>query len=153
MHEYRGTIQRWQKQTLLLVLLDYLCVVAAYGLALLLSFDGNAESLPPEHLATYKGTVFNYAWISVAVCVVFRLYRRNWREAGYGDFIRCIAASAVSVTGYWLVVMRFFGQMPVAYHVFGGLLQLGFLLISRFLCRTLPIMISGEEPKQDKAVP
>ena len=133
MQEYKRRIRKWQIVALLLVIWDFFCVVAAYGLALYLRFDCEILNIPKEFFDIYKNTVYHYAWISVLFYILFKLYNRNWRYASYIELVRCVAASAIPILGYSLVLPYAAGRMPISYHAFGGLLQFSFLLFSRFI--------------------
>ena len=139
MHAYHGRINNWKLLTLALVLLDYLCIVLAYGLALYIRFDGNSANIPPDIQAAYKGSVFNYAWLSIAVCIVAGLYKFDWRNGGYGLIARNSLVVILPIALYWLVMLRVFGHMPVSYHFVGGLMQFFMFLCSRLGCKAVII--------------
>ncbi len=135
MYKYIGRIKKWQIAALCFLLADYLSIVLAYSLALLLRFDGNVKAIPAEYLSVHWGSVFNYGWISLVVYLSLKLYNRNWRYASYSELMRCMAACAITVAGYYVSLSCFIGRMPISYHVFGALLQTFLLVCSRFAYR------------------
>ena len=150
MHKYLGRIKKWQIAALCLLLADYLGIVLSYSLALLLRFDGDAAAIPKEYLSIHWGAVFNYGWLSLVVYLSLKLYNRNWRYASYSELMRCMAACAITVAGYYASLTCFIGRMPVSYHVFGALLQAFLLVSSRFAYRLLLDMIYMTKLKQSK---
>ncbi len=141
MHAYHGRINNWLFLTLSLVLVDYLCIVLAYGLSLYIHFDCCTVNIPLNIQAAYKGSVFNHAWLSIAFCVAVGLYRFDWRNVGCGLIVRNSLVVVLPNALYWLVMLRVFGHMPVTYHSVGGLMQFSMLLCSRLGCKAVIIAL------------
>ncbi len=88
MHTCQGRIKNWTFLTLALALANYMCIVLPYGLSLYIHFDCCMVNIPLDIQVADKGSAFNYALLSIAVCIVAGLYNFDWRNVGYGLIAR-----------------------------------------------------------------
>ena len=147
------SLSNWLKQfarrDLLLLLLDIIAVNAAYFLALIVRFYVNNEFR--SSVSFYLDYFVCFAPVYTVLCIVifalFRLYGGMWRYAGINDMNRILLANlctvAVQVAGSMISIAllphgeRTVSRMPVSYYAIGAVLQLVFMLLSRFAHRML----------------
>ncbi len=131
----RPTLQPWQYAALGLVAYDFITLCLSYFLALWLRFDCIYSQIPPEYLAPYRGFIYWYAFLCILIFWRLRLYNSMWRFASYRELGLCCLATMITVPLHYVLINFFYRRMPISYHVFGGIIQLVFILCSRFFYR------------------
>ncbi|HSP16195.1 MAG TPA: nucleoside-diphosphate sugar epimerase/dehydratase [Thermoanaerobaculia bacterium] len=88
-------------RVVLLFLFHALVFAACYAFAYLVRFEFN---IPPEHLATFKGSFPIVVGTQLLIGFVFAFYRGWWRYVGMGDVVRLVfglTTSLVILLGAW----------------------------------------------------
>lgn len=133
-------MEYWKVVTVLLVLYDYLAVIAAYFLALWVRFDCKFSEIDLVYFRTYYRTVLVYGIFCVIVFQLMRLYKSIWRFASYAELLRLILATVITGSAYFLGVSAFVIRMPVSYYVFGILMQFVLTIGIRFSYRFILLL-------------
>lgn len=133
-------LEHWKVVTVLLVLYDYLAVIAAYFLALWVRFDCKFSEIDLVYFRTYYRTILVYGVFCVIVFQLMRLYKSIWRFASYAELLRLILATVITGSAYFLGVSAFVIRMPVSYYVFGILMQFVLTIGIRFSYRFILLL-------------
>ena len=111
--------------------LDALAVNGAYGLVLLLRYDGFLHYIDVAYVRTYKWMMIPYAAAAVLIFYLFGMYRSVWKYAGIGELLRILCGSTAASVIYSaactvLINIRFehYSRMPLTFYVFGFAVQL-----------------------------
>ena len=89
----RRFIEHWQLITLLMMMVDFALIHAAYFLALWIRFDFVFSSIPKVYLEAYRAFITYYASGCLIVFLLVRLYRSIWRYASYVELLFTLGAS------------------------------------------------------------
>ncbi len=128
--------KQWSFIALLLSIYDAVTIFLAYYCALLIRFEGMA--VPNNYSQAFNQYIFKQGvWLTLVIYICFRLYNAIWRFVSYGELWRCILAGLASIMVHSICITSFYMRMPLTYYVIGGLLQMMFLLGSRFAYRCL----------------
>lgn len=133
-------IEHWQVVTLLLIVYDFIAIIASYFLALWIRFDCKFSEIELTYFRTYYKTILIYALFCVAVFGVLRLYKSIWRFASYTELLRMIYATVITEGIYCVVVNVLIRRMPVSYYLFGFLIQFILTLGVRFSYRFILLL-------------
>ncbi len=129
----------------LLMLYDALAVNFAYGIVLLLRFDGFLHYIDVAYVHTFKWLIIPYGILAVVIFWFCRMYKSVWKFAGFDEMIHAVMGSAVasavySVLATVLIRIAFAGRyerMPFTFYVFGFFVQVclicGIRLVWRFI--------------------
>lgn len=135
-------MKKWQKIALLLCTWDFLGIGLAFFLALYFRFDCLFTSIPSEYFSIFRNSILYYAFGAVLIYCFCGLYNRVWRFAGYRELLRCMVAGSTAMILHIAAVTVLMGRMPLSYYIFGGVLQVLFLVASRFSWRFLLLLIA-----------
>lgn len=133
-------LHRSLERYLPLIPLDALVVVASFGVALLLRFEGQ---VPPEYLRQFVQVLPLVVLLYLGVNAVAGLYSRLWRYASASEAITIFAAVVVSTAA--LAGLEIIGQfvrgmgrpLPFSVVSMGGVLCLGAFTVARYRTRLL----------------
>ena len=121
----------WWFVAVLLFLYDLGTVAASYYLALALRFErwGN---FPKFYGDGFVFTAQTLPILCVLVYLFLRLYNSIWKLAGHYELMHCLEGVMITTPIHVGLLYYTYGRMPVSYYAYGGVLQLAFLLASRF---------------------
>lgn len=153
--KWGGKIQHWHVISMWLMMFDVAAICLSYFGALWIRFDCHFQEIPREYFRSY----YYYIWIYAAFCVLIfyrlRLYRSIWRFASYSELWRMAAATVVTAGCYILGMTLFVQRMPIAYYLFGIVLQFLMTIGVRFAYRFV-LLLRGRnnstEAKKQKHV-
>ena len=128
-------LEHWHIIAILLFVYDYLAVVGAHFIALLLRFDGMYSAIPGNYLSAYVNFVFPFAFACLAVFYMFHMYNSMWRYASFSELTRTLAASLICSILHTIGITVLYGRMPLSYYLLGALFQFGLLISVRFAYR------------------
>ena len=151
---WEGKIQHWHVISMWLVIYDIAAICLSYFAALWIRFDCHFSEIPGEYFRAYYCCILIYAALCVLVFYRLRLYRSIWRFASYSELYRVAAATAVTSVCYVLGMTLFVQYMPIAYYLFGIVLQFLFTIGVRFAYRFV-LLLRGRnnaEAKREKNV-
>ena len=138
----RPQLEHWQIIAIFLMVYDFLAVVAAYGLALWLRFDGHFKSIPHQYWDPYTRIILPYAVFCILVFWLFRMYRSMWRFASFVELERTFTASLLTSVLHTAAITLLFQRMPISYYVLGMFFQFTFLIFIRFVYRFFQLLRS-----------
>ena len=130
-------ISHWKLIAAFLVVWDFFAIHLAYFLALWVRFDCRFSAIPGEIWREYYLFVPIWAICSIVLFEFFRLYRMVWRYASYSELIRTVLGSLLSSLLHSLLITVLLGRMPLSYYLWGGILQVILMCVSRFSYRLL----------------
>lgn len=151
---WEGKIQHWHVISMWLVIYDIAAICLSYFAALWIRFDCHFSEIPGEYFRAYYCCILIYAALCVLVFYRLRLYRSIWRFASYSELYRVAAATAITAVCYVLGMTLFVQYMPIAYYLFGIVLQFLFTIGVRFAYRFV-LLLRGRnnaEAKREKNV-
>ena len=122
----------------LLILLDVLSIIVAYGFALLLRFDFMYSFILADsvhHIPNYLRSMPLWCGVTVVVFFLFRLYHSIWSQASLAELTRIIWAYVVLFPCYVLIILKLDLNMPKSYYIVGFLLSAGLTTAIRFSFR------------------
>lgn len=141
-------VEHWEAVTLLLMVYDYIAVVASYAAALWVRFDCRFSAIPEIYLSACVHTVFIYAAFCVVMFWFLRLYRSIWRFASYSELERVVVATVITGISYIVGTHFFERRMPVSYYLFGVVLQFSLTLGIRFAYRFI-LLLRGQRNEKN----
>lgn len=128
-------IEHWHIISLLLMAYDFITVCFSYFFALWLRFDFKFNGIDSGYLYAYSRTIVVFAFISIAIYFVNRMYKSIWRFASYVELIRAVVGVTISALLYFLVMRSFVYRMPLSYYAIGYIVQLVLTVTIRFSYR------------------
>ena len=134
-HIFRHKLEHWQVISILLMIYDIIAIHAAYFIALWGRFDFVYSEIQENFLYNYLHFITPYAIGCIVVFWFFKLYRSMWIYASYTELTRTIAACFITSVFHTILITVCYGRMPITYYLWGMLLQMGFILGSRFSYR------------------
>ena len=138
----------WWLAAILLVVYDLITIALSYYLALVIRF----ETFRPDGFGGYAPgllvTLKYFPVLCILVYFAFKLYNSIWRFASYHELMHCIYGTFLTIPFHYFRLTFGYGRMPLSYYVFGGGLQFGFLLFSRFVYRLLYLEFSNWRKRQ-----
>ena len=143
-------LEHWQVITVLLILYDFLAVIASYFGALWIRFDCRFSSIDQPYLQGYYRTIIIYAVFCIIVFSGMRLYKSIWRFASYMELVRIIMATIITGVVHIIVMTCFVMRMPISYYVFGLLIQFCLTLGIRFSYRFLLLLRTRRKDTGEK---
>lgn len=151
---WEGKIQHWHVVSMWLMMFDVAAICLSYFAALWIRFDCHFQEIPREYFKSYYYYILIYAAFCVLVFYGLRLYRSIWRFASYSELCRMGAATVITAFCYILGMSLFVQRMPVAYYLFGIVLQFLLTIGVRFAYRFV-LLLRGRnntEVKNEKHV-
>lgn len=133
-------VGRGEVITALLMVYDFLVVVASHFAALWVRFDCKFSAIEKQYLHAYYRTILVYAAFCIVVFWFMRLYKSIWRFASYTELLRVIIATVIVLAVHVIVMTGFVLRMPISYYVFGIMMQFCLTLGIRFAYRFVLLM-------------
>lgn len=153
--KWEGKIQHWHVVSMWLMMFDVAAVCLSYFAALWIRFDCHFQEIPRKYFKSYYYYILIYAVFCVLIFYGLRLYRSIWRFASYSELCRMGVATVITASCYVLGMSLFVQRMPVAYYLFGIVLQFLLTIGVRFAYRFV-LLIRGRnkstETKNEKHV-
>ena len=120
-----------------IVLFDIVALNLSYYLALLIRFFVEGEFRPSVSFFQWDFLRFApfYTVVALIIFIAFKLYGGMWKYAGINDMNRIIMANIVTSVVMVVGTNIFVRRMPITYYVIGGVLQLAFVVLTRFSYR------------------
>ncbi len=143
----KKTLEHWEIVTLLLMVYDFVAVIASYFGALWIRFDCKFDSIPADYRYAYYKTILIYAGFCIVVFWFLRLYKSIWRFASYSELMRVVMATMITGLVYIVAVVAFVHRMPASYFLFGILLQFCLTLGIRFAYRLI-LLLRGQRRQE-----
>ena len=143
------------RRMLILVLLDILSILCAFGFALLLRFDFTYSKIiqdSPLHIYNFLRSIPIWCLMTVAVFFLFRLYHSIWRQASVAELENSICAYLVLAPCYYLMNRIMDLGLPQAYHIMGYVLSFCLTTGIRFSFRLLQFVMNSVNSRGQKAV-
>ncbi len=142
-------MKHWQVVSLMLVIYDYIAVLAAYLAALWFRFDCSFNKIDRKYLDIYLKSVFIYAAVCIVIFALFKLYKSIWRFASYFELIKVILATVITGLGYFIVMNIAGLRMPMSYFMFGIVFQFILTLGVRFSYRFILLLRGRNNGKEE----
>ena len=130
-------LEYWQVMAIFLICYDLLAIHAAYFAALWLRFDFIFSRIPAEYLTAYRAFITWYAFGSVLIFWLFRMYRGMWSLAGVTELLQIFEASLLTSLAHVILITVLYQRMPISYYVIGAVFQMFLLALLRFTPRLL----------------
>ncbi len=108
----------WSRR-LLLILLDAICVLAAYLATLLFRFGGK---IPTEYWSAFEHAILFILLIYLLINLIFRLYSTLWEHASIEELLYVIGASIVSTIICYIFAVMGMARMPRSIYIAAGLI-------------------------------
>ena len=127
----------WRIRAAAIMLLDVVSIMAAYLFALILRFDFQLSSIPPEFQTGYLQ--FLPIWIIATIAVFFlcRLYHSIWGQVSVAE-LEMIVLTYVVLFPIYLIIIWIGGlKLPRSVYVMGVILNFGMTCVIRFGYRFL----------------
>ena len=110
--------QHWRK-ICIIVMMDILCIAAAFFLGLWIRYEFSFTAIPIELKELYCLVIPPWIGLSLLVFALFGLYRSIWSFVSIDELFRIIMAY-VCLAAAWLVMRLLMpGSMPVSFYVLG----------------------------------
>ena len=142
-----------RKRALILMLMDVLSILFAYGFALLLRFDFAYSHIVADseyHIIHYIHSMPVWCAVTLSVFVLFRLYHSIWRQASVAELESIIFAYLVLLPCYLLISWKMDLNMPTAYYIMGYLINFCLTTAIRFSYRILRFMTQSMTHRSGK---
>ncbi len=120
---------------LMMIALDVVGVVAAFGLALFIRFEFRLSAIPTDLIDKYAATILYWAAICVMIFAFFRLYNSIWSFVSLDVVLRIVGAYVVLTIIGGVIIVAFDPNMPRSYYFIGFMLSALFTLLIRFSYR------------------
>ena len=124
----------------LLVLLDVLVVAVSGFLALYIRFDFKFQNMDMSFMKTELTTLPLHILITLALFVLFKLYRSVWRFASATEFINVVGACTTSIVAEYVYMFALKMYMPVSYYLLKYVILLAAVTSIRFMYRFLRLV-------------
>ena len=124
--------ERWRIMSFLLVIYDIIAIALSFFLALWFRYDCNFRAIPSDFLMAYCKFIGIYVVFCLLVFWRFKLYNSIWRFAGFAEILKIILATVISFVFHCIFITVLFEKMPLAYYLFGILIQFVLTLFIRF---------------------
>ncbi|MBE6922250.1 MAG: polysaccharide biosynthesis protein [Ruminococcaceae bacterium] len=139
----------------LLILLDVLSIIVAYGFALMLRFDFMYSFILADsvhHIPNYLRSMPAWCGVTVVVFFLFRLYHSIWSQASLAELTRIIWAYVLLVPCYIVIILKMDLNMPKSYYIVGCLLSAGMTTAIRFSFRLVRYVTHHAMRRGEKTV-
>ena len=145
--------RRWVKISLLLMVLDIIIVVLAYGAALIVRYDFKYSSIPFDIIINYIKYIPADIVLTVFVFSCFRLYRSIWKFAGFTELWKGLLATFIINLSKLGIHMIMDVEFPIAYYVIGWMLLCAGCVGLRFSYRFIRLMRSSRhQPRNNTGI-
>lgn len=124
----------------LLVLLDTLVVVMSGFLALYIRYDFKFQNMDMSFMKTELRTLPMHILVTLAVFILFKLYRSVWRFASATEFLNVVGACTTSVVLECIYMSAFKLYMPVSYYLLKYVILLAAVTCIRFMYRFIRLV-------------
>lgn len=124
--------ERWRIMSFLLVIYDIIAIALSFFLALWFRYDCNFSAIPSDFLMAYCKFIGIYVVFCLLVFWRFKLYNSIWRFAGFAEILKIIFATVIAFVFHCIFITVLFEKMPLAYYLFGILIQFVLTLFIRF---------------------
>ncbi len=121
-----------KKRVSFLMILDVICIVMAYALALYLRFDGKIES---RYLYTLVDNIAVIIVIKLLIFYAFNLYRSLWKYASVDEMIEVVGASVIANLLVMIYMSYSKADLPRSIYVMVPLIDMALIGGSRFTYR------------------
>ena len=142
----------WALRAGIIMVLDVVCVVVAYTLALFLRFDFVWSSIAQIYLDGYRTLIFPTVVLVVATFWYLRLYHSIWSFASFPELTRLVMAWIVVGALMPLTSFAVGIRMPASYWLVGTLLGFVSTTAIRFSWRFLRLLRDVRKRKNAKHV-
>ncbi len=143
-------IERWRLMAVLMAIYDAFMVNFSYGFTLWVRFDFKYTRIPDWYLRIWLDFIPVYTLFCLVVFALLRMYRSIWRFASVSELGRVALSSVITGIFHVVVVLNFYGYMPITYFVFGAILQFLAVLAVRFIYRLVYVVKKMLKSKQDR---
>lgn len=116
----------------LLVIYDIVVSALSYIIALWIRYDCCYTDIPNYYIKAWLKFAPIYAFLTVLVFWVLRLYQSVWKFASYTELKRVIAATLILAVVHTAGITVLFRRMPISYYAIGITAQFIFTLFVRF---------------------
>lgn len=140
----KKVIEHWHLISVLIMLLDFVAIHAAYFLALWIRFDFLFSGIPAQYLTPYRQFITLYALGCLILFFFTRLYRSIWRFASYVELFLTLGISLLASLIHCLLITLILKRMPISYYLMGAVFQLIFLVGIRFSYRFITLIRQGK---------
>lgn len=110
------------------VVVDFVCIIAAYLFSLLLRFGG---VIPSNTIMIFMEAILPITAVYIAFFYLFSLYRSMWETASVDEMIKTSLASTISTVVVMAVMSQFQAHLPLSVYIAGGVLVIMFTGYSR----------------------
>lgn len=121
----------------LLVLLDSLVVVISGFLALYVRFDFKFQNMDMTFMKTELKSLPLHILVTLALFIVFKLYRSVWRFASATEFLNIVGACTASMIATSIYMNVLGWNMPTSYYLLKYVMLLAAVTGIRFMYRFL----------------
>ena len=113
-------IQRWQR-ICIVVIMDILCIAAAFFAALLVRYEFSFSAIPAEYMAFFSTMILPWIGLSLVAFWAFGLYKSIWSFVSIDEMFRIILAYAVLCIACLILSLAVPVRMPTSYYFLGML--------------------------------
>ena len=124
----------------LLVLLDTLVIGLAGFLALYIRFDFKFQNMDMSFMKTELKSLPIHILVTLALFVLFKLYRSVWRFASTAEFLNIVGACTTSMIAESAYMDVLNLRMPVSYYLLKYVILLAAVTGIRFMYRFLRLV-------------
>jgi len=142
-------LKRWETVSFCFAIIDIITIVASYFVALLLRYGCHAENIPYGQFALFHYTMIFHVFFTLAIYSILKLYKSVWEFVGVFEMFRMLIANILTACAHYsftIIVATLFmegvpdGRMPVAYYIYGAVMQFLFSISARLLYRFILIL-------------
>ena len=139
----------WRIRMAALMAMDLASIVLCYGAALLLRFDFQIETIPPEHLVGYQTFLLPWMLVTIAVFFACRLYHSIWSQVGTTE-MGLILITYLLLLPVYLAVIAIGGlKLPRSCYIMGYILNIAATCIIRYAYRFSRMTLRRMLPDRD----
>ena len=146
----RQKINYWNVNLFLLIFYDFITIAFSYLFASLLRFDFSITAVAFRYYSMYKKIIFPYAFASILIYSIFKLYKAIWSYASYNELSNIFFAVTTTSIINFVVVELFVFRMPRSYTIVGYIVQLIFAIVGRFFYRFVILIKNKNKTGRNK---
>ena len=132
----KGT-REWRERAFLVGTLDFVSILGAYFLALLLRFDFTFSAIEPKYVAGFVDSILIWALATLIVFYFSRLYHSIWSLVSVKELVAIIKAYLILIPVYFLIAFVMKLDMCRSYYVMGFIINFCCTAGMRFSYRIL----------------
>lgn len=129
----------WVKIAIVMLVADYLIVLASYFFGLLLRFDFQFSQIDEIYLKRYVIIIPIYGLVVLIVFFLGKLYRSIWRFASLNELLRLVVCNGILCVCLFFVILLVnvdgSHMLPISVAIIGGMLQFILTVAMRFSYR------------------